>query len=82
MQQSTDKSSKHRITPEEGLAYFPFSNMQYDVISVIAEKSRALQAYDRYLRDCMPNPELVRVFERIKADDRKHIEELKKFMNA
>lgn len=81
MQQSTDKPNKHEMTADEGLKYFPISNMQFDVITVIAEKSKALQAYDRYLRDCKANPELLSVFETIKADDRKHIEELKKFLN-
>ena len=56
--------------------------MQFDVINVIAEKSKALQAYDRYLRDCKANAELLSVFEKIKSDDRKHIEELKRFLDV
>lgn len=82
MHQSSDKPNKHEMTADEGLNYFPISNMQFDVITVIAEKSKALQAYDRYLRDCKPNPELLSLFERIKAEDRKHIEELKKFLDV
>ncbi|MBY0548275.1 MAG: hypothetical protein K2W95_13350 [Candidatus Obscuribacterales bacterium] len=82
MHQSSDKPNKHEITSDEGLKYFPISNMQFDVINVIAEKSKALQAYDRYVRDCKPCPELLSVFERIKADDRRHVEELKKFLDA
>jgi hypothetical protein len=70
------------MKPNEGCAYFPLSNMEFDVVNVIAEKSKALQAYDRYIRDCIPNSELVQVFERIKSDDRKHIEELRKYLAA
>lgn len=82
MNQSTDKPRKHEMKPDEGCAYFPLSNMQYDVVNVIAEKSKALQAYDRYIRDSIPNSELVQVFEKIQSDDRRHIEELKKFLAA
>ena len=82
MHQSSDKAIKHEMTADEGLNYYPISNMQFDVINVIAEKSKALRAYDRYLRDCKPNAELLSLFERIKADDRRHIEELKKVLNG
>lgn len=80
MHQSSDKPNKNHVKPEQGLGYFPISNMQYDVVNVIAEKSKALQAYNRYLRDCKPNAELLAVFEGIQADDRRHIEELKRFL--
>jgi hypothetical protein len=82
MHQSGDKSEKHQITADEGLAYYPLSNMQFDVINMIAEKSKALQAYDLYIRDCKANPELLKVVEDIKADDRRHIESLKRFLNS
>lgn len=80
MHQSSDKPQKHQMHPDEGLGYYPISNMQFDVINVIAEKSKGLKAYDRYLRDCQADGELFALFERIKADDRKHIEELAKFL--
>lgn len=82
MNQSSDKPRKHEMRTDEGCAYFPLSNMQFDVVNVITEKSKALQAYDRYIRDCMPNTDLVQVFEKIKSDDRRHIEELKKYLAA
>lgn len=82
MNQSSDKPQKHQMSPDEGLAYYPISNMQYDVINVIAEKSKALGAYDRYIRDCKPNTALQNLFEQIRDDDKRHIEELKKFLGS
>ncbi len=81
MQQSQGGQHKD-VTGQEGLGYYPLSNMQFDVITLIANKSKALEAYDKYIRDCKPRQELVEVIERIKSDDTRHIVELKKFLNA
>jgi hypothetical protein len=66
--------------PDKGLGYYPISDLQFDVVTVIYEKSKALQAYDAYITDSKPNPELLKIFEEIKADDRKHIEMLKRHL--
>jgi hypothetical protein len=66
--------------PDKGLGFFPISDLQFDVVTVVFEKSKALQAYDAYKRDSRANPELMKVFEEIAADDRKHIEMLKNFL--
>lgn len=65
---------------DKGLAYYPISDLQFDVVALVFEKSKALQAYDKYLTDCKANEELLKIFEQIKADDKKHIEMLKNFL--
>jgi hypothetical protein len=80
MHQSSEKPTRHEITPEQGLGYYPIPDMEFDIINVIAEKSKALQAYDKYIRDCQPDPELSKLFEDIKAQDRRHIELLRAFL--
>lgn len=66
--------------PDKGLGFFPISDLQFDVVTVVFEKSKALQAYDAYKRDSRANPELMEIFEQIAADDRRHIEMLKNFL--
>jgi hypothetical protein len=77
-QQKDSRESKP--IAEKGLGYFPISDMQFDVITLIYEKSKALQAYDSYVRDAQANKELSDVIEQIRMDDRKHVEMLKNFL--
>jgi hypothetical protein len=77
-QQMTTSEGKPRA--DKGLGHFPISDMQFDVVTVVMEKSKALQAYDNYIRDAQANEELLDIFEKIAADDRKHIERLKNFL--
>jgi hypothetical protein len=66
--------------PDKGLGFYPISDLQFDVVTIVYEKSKALQAYDAYKRDSRANAELMEIFEQISADDRKHIEMLKNFL--
>lgn len=75
-----DERPEERPDSDKGRRHFPISDMQFDVVTLVFEKSKALQAYDKYLRDCQSNPELFKVFEEIAQDDRKHIEKLKGFL--
>jgi hypothetical protein len=65
------------VRADKGTGYFPISDLQFDVVTIIYEKSKALQAYDSYLTDSQAKPELREIFEKIAADDRNHIEMLK-----
>lgn len=65
---------------DKGLGFYPISDLQFDVVTVVFEKSKALQAYDKYLRDCNANQELRTIFEEIVKDDKKHVEKLKTFL--
>lgn len=71
---------QEQARPDKGLGFYPISDLQFDVVCVIYEKSKALQAYDHYKRDSKANPELDKIFEQIAADDRKHIEMLKNYL--
>jgi len=67
---------------QKGLGYYPISDLQFDVVTLVYEKSKALQAYDLYIRDSQPNPELQAIIEQIAMDDRKHIQMLKDFLGS
>ncbi len=58
-------------------AQFPLSNAAYDVIKILSEKSRALQAYEAYLADVQGDTQLRQAIVEIRHDEQRHIELLK-----
>lgn len=86
MKKSGEKKSPNKSDiegsagPGKGLGAYPISDLQFDLVTIIYEKSKALQAYDHYLRDSKANPEINQLFEQIKQEDRHHIEQLSKFL--
>jgi hypothetical protein len=83
-EQGTDNKSQgsngEGVRSDKGKGYYPLSDMQFDVVTLVYEKSKALQAYDKYLLDCQPNEELREVVECMKQDDMKHVEKLKQYL--
>lgn len=71
---------KEGVRADKGKGYFPLSDMQFDIVSVLNEKSKALQAYDKYILDAQPCSQLTELFERIKKDDREHVEQLTSYL--
>ena len=59
-----------------GQGSFELDNVTYNLITVLHEKSKGLEAYDKYLRDAGSDRDITQCFERIREDDRKHIQEL------
>jgi HPt (histidine-containing phosphotransfer) domain-containing protein len=53
---------------------FPLDNNTYNVITVIHEKSKGLEALDQYLEDA--DEELREVFQEIREQDTRYIEQL------
>ena len=56
---------------------FPLSNAAYDLIVILHEKSKALEAYDRYLNDVQHDTSLRQALIDIRHDEQRHIEKLK-----
>lgn len=55
---------------------FPLDNLSYDLITIIHEKSKALEAYDKYLRDAQGNDRVRQSLEKIRQQDEQCIQEL------
>lgn len=51
-------------------------NLTYDLITVLHEKSKGLEAYDKYLKDAQGNNEVRQVLEEIRRSDEQHIQRL------
>jgi hypothetical protein len=56
---------------------FPLSNAAYDIIVIIHEKSKAIQAYGTYLADLQHDTALRQALVEIRHDEQRHVDKLK-----
>jgi hypothetical protein len=74
--QSSSRSSSSGRSSRSG--DFPLDNNTYNVITVIHEKSKGLEAFDQYLEDADEN--LREIFEEIREQDTRVIEQLQEHL--
>lgn len=55
---------------------FPLDNITFDLITILHEKSKGIEAFDKYLRDAQDDQQLRQVLERVRDEDRRHVQEL------
>lgn len=55
---------------------FPLDNLTYDLITIIYEKSKGLEAYDKYQRDAQGNQEISSLLQQIRRQDEQHVQQL------
>lgn len=55
---------------------FPLDDLCYDLITVIHAKSKALEAYDKYLKDAQNDNEVRQLLEQIRQQDRQQVQQL------
>ncbi|MCU1283724.1 MAG: hypothetical protein JWO13_74 [Acidobacteriales bacterium] len=51
-------------------------NLTYDIITVLHKKSKALEAYDKYLQDAQGREEVRDILEEIRDQDQEHVQRL------
>jgi hypothetical protein len=51
-------------------------NVCYDLITVIAEKSKGLAAYDTYMKDVNSETDIRQVFQKIRQQDQQAVKDL------
>ncbi len=59
---------------------FPLDNLTFDLITVIYEKSKGLEAYERYIRDAQSDQQIRQVLEQIRNEDQQHIQQLQQHL--
>jgi hypothetical protein len=59
---------------------FVLDNLTYDLITILHEKSKALEAYDKYLRDAGSDQDLTRLLTQIRDQDRQHVQQLQQHL--
>lgn len=55
----------------------PLDDLTYDIVSILHEKSQALEAYDDYLEDAQQEPDVKRVLEDIRRHDEEDVQKLR-----
>jgi hypothetical protein len=63
-------------TSQETRGQFPLDNLTYDLITIIHEKSKGLEAYDRYLKDAQGNQQVSQILQQIRQQDTQFIQQL------
>jgi hypothetical protein len=58
----------------------PLDDLTYDVLTVLQNKAKALEAYDKYIRDADEDDEAREAFEEMKRADQEHIRILKEVL--
>src|SRR5689334_23192145 len=58
----------------------PLSDLAYDVIAILHEKSQALEAYDDYLEDAEENDEVRELLEDIREQDEENVRRLEQLL--
>ena len=59
---------------------FPLDDLTYDLVTVLYEKSKALEAYDKYQRDAQGDQEISQLFQQIRQQDEQHIQQLREHL--
>lgn len=55
---------------------FPLDNLTFDVITLLYEKSKGLEAYQKYIEDAKGNQEIARLLEQLVEQDRQAVQQL------
>ena len=74
---SSSSSSMQPRNPQTS----PLDNLTYDVVTLIHEKAKGLEAFDKYIEDAREDDELTEVLERTRDSDRECIQELKEHLS-
>ena len=60
--------------------HFPLDNISYDLITIIHEKSKALEAYDTYMQDVQSDQQLGQLLQEIRQQDEQCIQKLQQHL--
>jgi hypothetical protein len=76
--QSTQSQSSSRAgqSSSQGSQGGKIDNVLYDVVTVLHEKSKGLEAYDKYDRDLQGRNEIKQIFDEIRRNDEQAVQRL------
>jgi hypothetical protein len=59
---------------------FPLDNLTYDLVTILYEKSKGLEAYDKYQRDAQGNQEVSNLLQQMRQQDEQFIQQLQQHL--
>lgn len=60
---------------------FPLDNLTYDLITIIYEKSKGLEAYDQYMQDAQGNQNVSSLLQQMRQQDQQNIQQLQQHLH-
>jgi len=60
---------------------FPLDNLTYDLITLLYEKSKGLEAYDKYMRDAQSNQQISQLLQQLRQQDEQAIQQLQQHLS-
>jgi len=67
---------EHVTTAPHASRTYPLDNLTYDLLTIIQEKSQALEAYDKYQHDAGSDETIGQLFQQIRQQDEQAIGQL------
>lgn len=55
---------------------YPLDNLTFDMITLLYEKSKGLEAYDKYMRDAQASPECAQLLQQLRQQDEQAVQQL------
>lgn len=59
---------------------FPLDNLTYDLITILYEKSKGLEAMDKYQRDAQQDQEISQLIQQIRQQDEQIVQQLQQHL--
>ena len=60
--------------------HFPLDNLTYDLVAVLYEKSKGLEAFVKYQRDAQGNQEISQLLQQMRQQDEHFIQQLQQHL--
>lgn len=59
---------------------FPLDNLTYDLVTILYEKSKGLEAMDKYMRDAQGNQQISQLIQQIRQQDEQIVQQLQQHL--
>ncbi|MCA1628113.1 MAG: PA2169 family four-helix-bundle protein [Acidobacteria bacterium] len=77
---ATNKTTATNKATSQG-AQMPLDNLSYDILTIVYEKSKGLEAYEKYIKDAQGDPEVSTLLEQIRQQDAQAVEQLQQHLH-
>ncbi len=61
---------------------YGIDNLTYDIVTVLHEKSKGLEAFDQYLSDAQGENEVRQCFEELRRQDQENVQKLQRLLGS
>lgn len=59
---------------------FPVDNLTYDLVTILYEKSKGLEAYDKYMRDAQGDQACTQLLQQLRQQDQQNVQQVQQHL--